>query len=416
MTKLPKGWKLERLDKLADVQTGVAKGAQSEKPAVSVPYLRVANVQDGHVDLTEMKVIEVPERKLSHYLLRRGDLLMTEGGDFDKLGRGCIWEGQIDPCVHQNHVFAVRVTSPDLRNDFLEKLAASPWGRRYFVSCSKQSTNLASINTSQLKAFPVLVPPLPEQRKIGAILGAWDRAIEKLQALVAAKSERLRVLREQLITGTRRFSEFARNQKRVKTKYGAFPADWTSVHIGEIADEAEERNSGGGNLPVLSCTKHRGLVASLEYFSRRVFSQDTSAYKVVRRGQFAYATNHIEEGSIGYQDLYDTALISPMYTVFQLRPGVDHAFFFKLLKTEVYRHIFEVNTSGSIDRRGALRWRDFAHIRVFLPGIAEQQRVAAVLNACANEIRLLETELAALKLQKRGLMQKLLTGEVRVKP
>jgi type I restriction enzyme S subunit len=156
-------------------------------------------------------------------------------------------------------------------------------------------------------------------------------------------------------------------------------------------------------------------VNSLEYFGKRVFSADTSNYKVVRRGDFAYATNHIEEGSIGYQDLHDAALISPMYTVFRTRAGVDHSFFFKLVKTELYRHIFEVNTSGSIARPGGLRWDEFAIIKVFLPSVPEQRRIAAVLSACDREIELLQKQLEALKEQKRGLMQKLLTGEVRVK-
>jgi type I restriction enzyme S subunit len=104
-----------------------------------------------------------------------------------------------------------------------------------------------------------------------------------------------------------------------------------------------------------------------------------------------------------------------MYTVFRTRPGVDHEFFFKLIKTELYRHIFEVNTSGSIARRGALRWDEFALIKVFLPSEAEQKQIAAVLNTCEREIALAQKQINALKEQKYGLMQKLLTGESRVK-
>ncbi len=94
---------------------------------------------------------------------------------------------------------------------------------------------------------------------------------------------------------------------------------------------------------------HDGLVDSLEYFGRQIFSNDLTTYKVVERGQFAYATNHIEEGSIGYQAYHDAALISPMYTVFQPVDQVDDDFLFRVLKTEKYRHIFEINTSGTVD-------------------------------------------------------------------
>jgi len=167
-------------------------------------------------------------------------------------------------------------------------------------------------------------------------------------------------------------------------------------------------------LPVLSCTKYDGLVDSLAYFGRQVFSRDVSTYKLVKRGQFAYATNHIEEGSIGYQDLYDEALISPMYTVFQTNDQVDDQFLYALLKTEYMRHQFEINTSGTVNRRGSLRWPAFSRIKVRLPRLEEQRKIADAVLAQERTINLLARKLAALQRQERGLMQRLLTGRVRV--
>ena len=123
---------------------------------------------------------------------------------------------------------------------------------------------------------------------------------------------------------------------------------------------------------MLSCTKHFGLVDSLTYFGRQMYSDDTSTYKMVKRGQFAYATNHIEEGSIGYQNLHDVALISPMYTVFETDSQVDDNFLYRVLKTEKYRRIFETSTNGTVNRRGSLRWKEFSQIRVPLPSLPEQ--------------------------------------------
>jgi type I restriction enzyme S subunit len=280
---------------------------------------------------------------------------------------------------------------------------------------SGTSGSMKKLQKPSLLNIPILVPPVVEQRKIGAILSAWDCGIDVLEVLLTVKLERKRGLMQQLLTGKKRFKEFVASDKRVQTHFGPFPADWPVVHIGEVADEVSGKNRDGRELPVLSCTKHRGLVNSLEYFGKRMFSEDTSTYKVVRRGEFAYATNHIEEGSIGYQNLHDAALISPMYTVFRTRPGVDHSFLFKVLKTELYRHIFESNTNGTINRRGALRWDDFARIKVHLPSEPEQRRIASVLKTCDREIELLQEQLETLKEQKRGLMQKLLTGEIRVK-
>lgn len=131
-------------------------------------------------------------------------------------------------------------------------------------------------------------------------------------------------------------------------------SSWSIVEIGQIASEVSAVNDSTDYIPVLSCTKYDGLVDSLQYFKKQVFSHDTSNYKLVRRGQFAYATNHIEEGSIGYQDLVSAGLVSPIYTVFQADASrVDDGYLYKVLKTEKLRQLFAANTNASVDRRGA---------------------------------------------------------------
>lgn len=156
---VPEGWKKLSLSSVADIRTGVAKGKKNLKNPVELPYLRVANVQDGYIDLSAIKHIQIERDHIERFSLKTGDVLMTEGGDFDKLGRGDVWHGEITPCLHQNHVFAVRPNRLKLDSYFLAALSASHYGKTYFLSCSKQSTNLASINSTQLKDFPVLLPP-----------------------------------------------------------------------------------------------------------------------------------------------------------------------------------------------------------------------------------------------------------------
>ena len=168
--RIPKSWEVKVLGEMAHVQSGVAKNSQQLEDGVELPYLRVANVQDGFLDLSEIKMIVIPKSKISRFLLKKGDVLMNEGGDFDKLGRGTIWQGEIEPCVHQNHVFAVRTNQEILLPEFLNFVSEGTYGKRYFIGSSKQSTNLASINSSQLKAMPIAVPPLKEQVRISDIL------------------------------------------------------------------------------------------------------------------------------------------------------------------------------------------------------------------------------------------------------
>jgi type I restriction enzyme S subunit len=231
LTKLgwiPEEWEVRKLSQIAEVQTGIQKGAKQNGKSIRLPYLRVANVQDGYLDLNEVKTIEVPQDKVDRYSLRVGDVLMTEGGDFDKLGRGTIWQGELAPCVHQNHVFAVRPDSEVILPYYLASYSGSPRGKQYFIASSKQSTNLASINSTQLKAFPIPLPPLPEQRKIAAILGTWDRAIGQTEALLAQLRLRNRGLAQQLLTGAR----------RVKGFEGA----WEEVRLGDIAERVKRKN------------------------------------------------------------------------------------------------------------------------------------------------------------------------------
>ena len=169
----------EPLAKLADIRSGVTLGKRFAGPGTAdYPYLRVANVQDGHIDIADVKTIRLPVTAAAKSMLIAGDVLMNEGGDFDKLGRGAVWQGQIPNCLHQNHVFRVRCNQDVLLPNFLALWAASDFGKKFFMLASKQSTNLASINSTQLKKFPVLRPSLDEQRDTLRVVEAVGTSIE----------------------------------------------------------------------------------------------------------------------------------------------------------------------------------------------------------------------------------------------
>ncbi|MBZ0283440.1 MAG: restriction endonuclease subunit S [Anaerolineae bacterium] len=199
---VPNHWQTAPLEQYAHIQTGAAKGRDfNGGRVISVPYLRVANVQDGYLDLTEIKYIEIREDELERYSLQPGDVVLTEGGDLDKLGRGFIWHGEIPNCIHQNHVFAVRVNTDYLTPEYLAYLVQSDYGRAYFLSAAKQTTNLASINSSQLKAFPLLLPDLEEQLELAAILRIHDDTIRTMHVEHESLCEVKRGLMQGLLSG-----------------------------------------------------------------------------------------------------------------------------------------------------------------------------------------------------------------------
>ena len=154
------------LCEVADIVSGVTKNTkQTGTNYIDVPYMRVANVQDGRIDLSEIKTINVPPSDLQKFRLQRNDILLTEGGDPDKLGRGAVWHDEITDCIHQNHIFRVRPNQQLVNPTFLSFLIGSRYGKRYFLKAAKQTTGIASINMQQLKRFPAVVPPIEIQNQ-----------------------------------------------------------------------------------------------------------------------------------------------------------------------------------------------------------------------------------------------------------
>ncbi|HZF96761.1 MAG TPA: hypothetical protein VEY92_00695 [Pseudoxanthomonas sp.] len=156
---------------LGEIASGVAKGTKkvSNVPTREVPYLRVANVQRGYLDLTHVKTIEATECDIAELRLLPGDILFNEGGDLDKLGRGWIWNGEVAECIHQNHVFRMRPVLSATPSEFISH-HGNCFGKEWFKRAGKQTTNLASINMTMLRAFPIPVPPESESRETVARL------------------------------------------------------------------------------------------------------------------------------------------------------------------------------------------------------------------------------------------------------
>jgi type I restriction enzyme S subunit len=181
---------------VAEVVSGVAKGRRfNGRHTVMVPYLRVANVQAGHLNLSEIKEIEALPEEVEELTLRKDDVLLTEGGDEDKLGRGALWDADIQNCIHQNHIFRVRVNSRALTPLFFVNFLQTVAARAYFLRSAKRTTNLASINMTQLRSLPVPVPPIGLQRDfedrcrsvqsiIGQACAARAKAEELFQSLL----------------------------------------------------------------------------------------------------------------------------------------------------------------------------------------------------------------------------------------
>ena len=192
----PMAWPEKQLECMADIVSGITKGRKTKEVDLKeVPYMAVSNVKDGYIDWTTVKTILATKSEIEQYRLLPDDVLMTEGGDPDKLGRGAIIQNPLENCIHQNHVFRVRLDEDVLLPIYFSEFLQHQKAKQYFLRCAKQTTGIASINMRQLKGLPTLVPPIELQKQFATFKVHVDRAkvINKLSL------RNLRILKKSLL-------------------------------------------------------------------------------------------------------------------------------------------------------------------------------------------------------------------------
>ena len=267
---------------------------------------------------------------------------------------------------------------------------------------SVAGSNYPAITASVVSSLLIPLPSLQQQQEIAIILSIWDRGIRQLSDLITAKLRFKQGLMQQLLTGKRRFKEF--HDK------------WRTVHLKDVAEECEERNRGRlGTDSVMAVKKAEGIVPMRE----RTIAADIDRYSVVKKDYFAYNPMRLNIGSIARWSGDRDVLVSPDYVVFHCkkptndRPAIDTGFLDQYRRSSLWERYVTSSGNGSV--RVRIYFSDLGGMKLNLPSMAEQRKIAAALNAADREIDLLRKKLDALKTQKKGLMQKLLTGQVRVK-
>ena len=377
--------------------------SMSASPSGRYPMLRMNNLSDGSVTGDDVVHVDLSDADLRGYRLNAGDLLFNRTNSAALVGKTAVFG------LRGDYVFASYLIRFALRRDLADPHFVAYWfdsarGKVRLRELATLGVSQCNINPTSLQhSFHLPLPPLAEQKKIAAILGTWDLAIEKLQSLLATKDERLRALQQQLLTGTRRFAEFKKER-------------WSNLKLGDVVTYQ----------PRLT-TKPKGafLAAGIRSHGKGVFlKHDFEAEDIALEELWELRTDDLVvnitfgwEGAVAIvPPEANGALVSHRFPTFVFKPGVSFPGYFRhVIRQQTF--IFEMGLAspGGAGRNRVLSKKNFLRIPIKLPPLEEQKRIAAVLNACAQEIRLLEAELEALKLQKRGLMQKLLTGDIRVK-
>lgn len=281
-------------------------------------------------------------------------------------------------------------------NDFLFYLVQSDKFNQ--IANKTSGTKMPRADWEYMSEMPFFIPLEPEQEKIAEILSTWDEAINLTINLIENKKQFKKALMQNLLTAKIRFPEFK--------------DEWRETKLGQFLKEKSDRNIKNIDL-VLSVTNKFGFVTQVEYFDKSVASDNTANYKIVKKGNFAYNPSRINVGSIALLENYEIGILSPMYVVFECLKNLDNRFLNFWFQSHNFIGNLYKYLAGSV--RESLNFKDMKTISIKLPNLKEQQKIAEVLTACDDEINLLNLKLENLKKQKQGLMQKLLSGKVRVK-
>lgn len=414
--EIPAHWDMTRLKFVARVQTGIALGKDYAGQATSeFPYLRVANVQDGFIDLSEVKTMAVPEREAAFATLRRDDVLMNEGGDADKLGRGAIWDASINPCLHQNHVFALRPMS--VSSEWLSTWTGSEFAKAYFETKAKQSTNLASISSTNLLELPIAVPPDGEQHAIVARL-AYETA--RLDALLAAKQRLLDLLTEKrkaiIATAvTRGLAPKARMAPTGVEWIPEAPAHWRPSRVGRLFRQSKVL--GFPDLTVLSVYREYGVIErSSRDDNANVLPDDLSKYQLVEVGDLVVNKMKAWQGSLGISDFH--GITSPDYVVFRPTHSELPEYLHFMLRTPQLTTVYLSNSNGIRINQWRIEPERFLNVPVLLPPVIEQKKIVEHIareTAKLDAVRAAtERTIALLKERRSALIAAAVTGQLDV--
>jgi type I restriction enzyme S subunit len=387
MIESAKEWKKVSLGEISRISSGgtpsrkINKYWNGEIPWVKTALIHKRIIEKEHIDewITEEGI-----QNSSAKIIPKNSIIMAMYGQGKT--RGMVAKLGLDASINQ--ACAAIEAKPNISVDFVFQYLLQKYD---FIRGLSNSGGQKNLSSAIIKKIKISLPPLPEQRAIADILATWDEAIETLETLIEAKEKRF----YWLITEMIHHSNFDRTK------------------IKEFIDEISLRNNNLSNR-VLSVTNHSGFVLPEKQFSKKVASDDLSNYKVVRKGQFAYNPSRINVGSIARLDEWDIGVLSPMYTVFKLdSEKIDTNYFSYWLQTHEAKLRIKNSAQGSV--RETVSFDDLGSILIPLPKIGVQQKISEKLKITETEIEILKRVQSRLIIQKRGLMQKLLTGEWRVK-
>lgn len=395
--QIPAGWKEKRLKDVGKCLTGLTYTPKDVTDDSGLLVLRSSNVQGGKLVFDDNVYVK-RDVSVKNYT-QSGDILVcVRNGSSNLIGKNAIVTADGNGLPHGAFMMLFR----SKHYQYLYQLFSSEMYNKQVYRNLGATIN--SINSSDFYKFRFLFPPLPEQKAIADLLSTWDEAIEKTEQLIQAKEKRFKQLLNDLI------------------HQGRSNHTWKGYNLSDLCSPVSRKN-GENNTNVLTSSAQNGLVSQIEYYNKSVSAENVTGYYLLKKGEFAYNRSSAKGypyGATKRLDRYEKGVLSTLYLCFALKPDAP-------CESDFLLHLFESGAANrelrAVCQEGArshgllnITKADFFGIKLFLPSQDQQKKIQSALNTAQNEIDLLKQLADKYKTQKRGLMQKMLTGEWRVKP
>lgn len=396
-TEIPVDWEVKKLGECCLVKGEYGINAPAVEFSEDLPaYLRITDIDDnGNYSID--KKASVGDPNFEQFILKNGDIVFARTGA--TVGKTYLYKPADGTLVFAGFLIRFRTNNNILTSHYLKYFTETKpyWD---WVKTVSMRSGQPGINAEEYSSLKIPLPPLPEQKAIARVLSTADATIHTTEKLIAQKELRKKWLKQQLLTGKKRLKGFV---GEVKLKV-----------VEHFLKEVSERNKDLKITNVLSVTNSRGFINQAEQFDRVVASEDATNYKIVRKGQFAYNPSRVNVGSLDLLRDFESGILSPMYVVFETdKSQLLPEYFYYQLKTQWFYGHIPMFVQGSV--RDSLSFDGLCSMKFFIPSIQEQTAIAQVLQAADTEISLLKAKAEKLREQKKGLMQVLLTGKVRLK-
>ena len=393
---IPDSWCISKLKDLGEFKNGINKS--KEDFGFGNPLLNLDDVFGNNLieDNSNFGLVNCNDKEILNYNLKKGDIVFIRSSvKPEGVGLTTLINNNLNNTVYSGFTIRFRMNNDFIiQHDFKRYMFYENQFRNILMSKSSISAN-TNINQESLNSLEVIIPTIKEQKAIADCLSIWDKGLSIQSKLITVKENRKKALIQQLLTGKKRLPGFNK--------------DWKEVKLRELFEERNETKIL--DLPLLSIGQD-GIYPQTDSNKRDISNTDKSKYKRIAPGDIGYNTMRMWQGRSALSSL--EGIVSPAYTILKPRNNVNSYYFSILLKTSKLTNLFWRNSQGLVDDTLNCKYKDFSKIKYFVPSLEEQNEIVAILKTAEKEIQIEKEKLADLQKQKKGLMQRLLTGNVRL--